>query len=141
MITDAQTRFAQAQAVTAAATTITQNVYDTLVANRNIGRGEPLRLVVSADTDFVGGTDVKFTYEQSPNPDGSGSTVLATSPTTVAANAKAGVPLWDIHIPQNTQRYVFLRVTSTGTFTAGAFSASIVHDSPYPNNAPANTGY
>lgn len=141
MIIDAQTRFAQAQAVTAAGTTISQNVYDTLVAGRNIGRGEPLRLVVSADVDFVGGTDIKFTYEQSPNPDGSGSTVLATSPTTTAANAKGGTPLWDIHIPQNTQRYVFLRATSTGTFTAGAFSAGIVHDSPYPNNAAANTGY
>ncbi len=141
MITDAQTRLASAQAVTAAGTTISQNVYDILSAGRNIGRGEPLRLVVSADASFIGGTDVKFTYEQSPNPDGSGSTVLGTSPTIVAANATIGAPLWDIHVPQNTQRYVFVRVTSTGTFTAGAFSANIVHDSPYPNNAPANTGY
>lgn len=141
MITDAQARLALAQPVTAAGTTISQNIYDLLTAGRNIGRGEPLRLVVTADASFVGGTDVKFTYEQSPNPDGSGSTVLATSPTTVTANAPAGTSFWDIHIPQNTQRYVFLRVTSTGTFTAGSFSAHIVHDSSYPNTAPANTGY
>jgi hypothetical protein len=141
MITDAQTRLALAQPVTAAGTTISQNIYDILSAGRNIGRGEPLRLVVTADASFVGGTSVSFTYEQSPNPDGSGSTVLGTSPTVAAANATAGTALWDIHIPQNTQRYVFLRVTSIGTFTAGTFSAHIVHDSPYPNTAPANTGY
>lgn len=141
MITDAQTRLAQGQTVTAAGATISQNVYDTLIASRNIGRGEPLRLVVTADQTFVGGTNLTFTYEQSPNPDGSGSTVLGTSQTIAAANATAGAVLWDIHVPQNLQRYLFLRVTSTGTFTAGAFSANIVHDSGYANTAAANTGY
>lgn len=141
MITDAQARFALAQPVTAAGTTISQNIYDNLTTGRNIGRGEPLRLVVSADSTFVGGTNIQFTYEQSANPDGSNSDVLATSPLTVTADATAGKAFWDIHIPQNTKRYVFVRVTSTGTFTAGTFSAHIVHDSPYPNAAPANTGY
>lgn len=140
MITDAQTRLAQGQAVTAATTTISQNVYDTTVA-RNLGRGSVLRLVVSADTAFAGGTDLKFTYEESSNPDGSSSNVLATSPTTTQANAAAGVKFWDIRLPDNKLRYVFVRVTSTGTFTAGSFSANIVQTTDAPNIAAANTGY
>lgn len=138
MITDAQARFAQGQTVTAAGTTISQNIYDTIVPH-NIGRGEPLRLVVTADSTFAGGGNLYFTYEQSSNPDGSNSDVLGTSQTFSAPTA--GTVFWDIHIPQNSKRFVFLRVTSTGTYTAGAFSAHIVHASSWQNNAAANTGY
>lgn len=137
-ITDAQTRLAQGQSVTAAGATASQNIYDTLVAGRNIARGEPFRVSVTADVAFVGGTGLTFTYEDSPNPDGSGSTVLATSPTLITPNAGK---LWDIHLVRNTQRYLLVRCTSTGAYTSGSFSANIVHDTDYPMNAPANTGF
>jgi hypothetical protein len=140
MITDAQTRLAQAQAVTGAAV-ISQNIYDLLVSGRNIGRGEPMRLIISVDTAFAGGTSLQATFEQSPNPDGSNSTVIGTSPAVPVANLVAGAKLWDVHVPQNAQRYVFVRFTPTGTFTGGAVSANIVHDTDYSNTAPANTGY
>jgi hypothetical protein len=139
MIIDAQARFFNAQAVTSAA--VISNIYDTLSSNtpaRNIGRGQPLRLVATIDTTFAGGTALTLTYEQSANPDGSSSTVLSTG--AVGATPAAGTKAWDVHVPQNTQRYVFVRATPTGTYTAGALSAELVSDTDGNPYYTANTG-
>lgn len=139
MITDAQTRLFNAQAITNAA--VVSNIYDTGAATpaRNIGRGQPLRLKATVDTTFVGGTGLSITYEQSPNADGSGSTVLGTwNP---GATPAGGTSVVDVHLPQNTQRYVFARVTPTGTYTAGALSANIVSDTDTGSFYAGNTGY
>lgn len=139
MITDAQTRLFNAQAITNAA--VLSNIYDTGPSTpaRNIGRGQPLRLKATVDTTFAGGTGLSLTYEQSDNPDGSSSTVLGTF--ALGATPAGGTSVLDVHVPQNTKRYVFARVTPTGTYTAGALSVNIVSDTDTGSFYAGNTGY
>lgn len=139
-ILDAQTRLSNAQLITTAGTILATNNYDALVAGRNLGRGEPLRLSITIDTTMTGGTSIQPQYIESVNSDMSSPAVLASGPTTVTANALAGTVLWDVHLPQNTKRYVGVQYVVVGTFAAGAVSANIVHDTNYNPYYASNTG-
>ena len=147
MIQDAQLRFSQAQSLIGAAQTIqSTNIVDLGVAGRNIGRGEPMRWPVTVDTTLAGGASVTINYMASPNPDGSSAVQMDTSGvlTTAAINAAqtAGTPVWDRHVPSNAPyRYVFLQYVTAGTFTAGALTAGIVHDTDANPYYAAVTGY
>jgi hypothetical protein len=57
MITDAQTKFSDAQAVTTG-TQVSTNSYDMGVA-RDIGRGRDLRVYANVTTAFTGGTSCR----------------------------------------------------------------------------------
>jgi hypothetical protein len=140
MITDAQTRLLNAAAITAAGTLVS-NSYDTGAGGSpaaNIGRGQPLRLKATAGAAFVGGTGLTLNYVQSDNPDLSTPDILGTK--VAGATPAAGSDLWDIHLPQNTKRYVGVTVVSTGTYTAGNLSVNIVSDTRSDTAYPANTG-
>lgn len=142
MYTDAQLRFSNAQDLSgAAATTVSTNSEDLLSANRNLGRGQPMRGVVTIDTAFAGGTSMQPQYIQSANADLSSPDVLATGPTVVTANLTAGAKVWDFTLPDNTKRYVGFRYVTVGTHTAGKVTAHIVSDTDYNPYLPSVTGY
>jgi hypothetical protein len=144
MITDAQLRPSNAQdlATPAAGTITSTNVIDTLDENNNLGRGSPLRGVVTLDTAMAGGTSLNVLYVQSANPDLSSSDTLAQSGVIVTASLPdvGEAPVWDFAIPDNTKRYVGFKYVTVGDYTTGAISAHLVETAGYQPYLPANTG-
>lgn len=144
MITDAQLRLSDAQDLAgAAATTKSTNSVDLLAANRNLGRGQQMRGVVTVDETFAGGTSVNVQYIQSANSDLSSPDVLAESGVIAEANIPAATdkePLWDFPLPDNTKRYVGFQYVTVGVHTAGMVSSHLVSDTDYNPYLPANTG-
>jgi hypothetical protein len=139
MITDAQARLSSAQALTTG-TVVSTNSYDAGLA-RDIGRGQEIRVKVTVDTTFTGGTSLGVNIIESPNSDLSSPTVLLTGPVTVEASMTAGASLLDVVLPQTSKRYVGLQYVNTGTHTAGAVSAHLVFDTDSRTFFAANTGY
>ena len=78
MYIDAQLRLSGGQALAGTGTVVSTNNVDLLSANRNIGRGQPMRLVVTVDTTLAGGTGLTVEYIQSANADMSAPDVLGT---------------------------------------------------------------
>lgn len=139
MIVDAQLRPSNAQAVAGTGTLVSTNSIDLLSANRNLGRGQPMRLVVTVDTTFTGGTTFTPQMISSPNADLSSPTVLSAGP--AAVNPAAGTKLWDASLPDNVGRYLGFQYVRTGTYTAGNVSAHLVSDTDYTPYLPSVTGY
>ncbi len=139
MYTDAQLRLSNAQAVAGTGTLVSTNTIDLLSTNRNLGRGQPMRLVVTVDTTLAGGTGLSVQYIQSANADLSSPDVLAT--VTAPATPAAGTKIADIVLADNLKRYIGVQYVRTGTYTAGALSAHVVSDSDYQPYIPAVTGY
>ncbi len=139
MITDAQLRLSNAQAVAGTGTLVSTNTIDLLSTNRNLGRGQDMRLVVTVDTTLAGGTGFSIQYIQSANADLSSPDVLATIAAT--ATPAAGTKIADIALADNLKRYIGVQYVRTGTYTAGAVSAHLVSDSDYQPYIPSVTGY
>mgnify|MGYP000153188474 CR=1 FL=1 len=139
MITDAQLRPSNAQAITTG-TQVSTNSIDLISKNANMGRGMQRRFVIKIVTAFVGGTSVQASMVQSNNADLSGGTVLATGPVVAEANATIGTTLLDVVIPDTTAQYIGASYTSVGTHTAGAVFAGEVADTDRQPYLPANTG-
>ena len=140
MIVDAQTRISgPAQAVAGTGTLTGTNALDLLSANRNIGRGQPMRLVVTVDTTFTGGTTFQPQLIASPNADLSAPVILASALS--VTNPAAGTKIWDTALPDNVGRYYGIQYVRTGTYTAGAVSAHLVSDSDFNPYVPSVTGY
>lgn len=140
MITDAQTRFSDNQAVTTGTQNST-NTLDLLAAATNLGVGVDRRVVAQVTTAFAGGTSLKADYVQSDNADLSSPDVLVAGNVIAEASLVAGAKLLDVVAPSNTKRYVGIRYTTVGTHTAGAVFAGIVADTDHNTYPPANTGY
>lgn len=143
MITDAQLRLSNQQdlATPAAGTIKSTNVVDLLAAKRNIGRGQPLRFVVTVDEAFASGTSINTQYVQDDNETLTTPTVLAQTGVVALANIPGkGKVLMDIPLPDNTERYIGAQYVTVGDFTTGKVSAHIVAESDYQPYLPANTG-
>lgn len=143
MITDAQLRLSNRQdlATPAAGTIKSTNVVDLLAAKRNIGRGQPLRFVVTVDEAFASGTSINTQYVQDDNETLTTPTVLAQTGVVALANIPGkGNVLMDIPLPDNTERYIGAQYVTVGDFTTGKVSAHIVAESDYQPYLPANTG-
>lgn len=138
MITDAQTRFSDSQAITTG-TQLSTNSYDAGSA-RDISRGKELRVKVSVTTAFVGGTSLQANIVESANSDLSSASVISTGNVIPIANLGAGATIRDTHIPQTSKRYVGIQYVSVGTFSGGAVFAGIVLDTDSNTYFPANTG-
>ena len=138
MIIDAQTRFSNQQALTTG-TELSTNVYDLGVA-RDVGRGAPLRVVVTVDATFTGGTNVTVNIIESANSDLSSATIIAAGTAIVEASLTAGAKLLDRVLPLTSKRYVGLQYVSTGTHGAGKLSGGIVIDSDSGTQFAGNTG-
>lgn len=143
MITDAQLRLSNQQdlATPAAGTIKSTNVVDLLAAKRNIGRGQPLRFVVTVDEAFASGASINTQYVQDDNETLTTPTVLAQTGVVALANIPGkGKVLMDIPLPDNTERYIGAQYVTVGDFTTGKVSAHIVAESDYQPYLPANTG-
>jgi hypothetical protein len=139
MITDAQTNFSNAQALTTG-TVVSTNAYDMGVA-RDIGRGRDLRVYTNVTTAFTGGTSLQVNIIQSANSDLSSPTVLMSGATIAEASLTAGKVLLDQVLPATSQRYIGLQYVNTGTHTAGAVTAGIVMNTDSGTTFPAVTGF
>jgi len=111
MIIDSQHLFSDAQALTV--TAASTNLID-LGAERKIGVGEPMAVVIACDVALAGTSPTFVATLQSDDNSGfsSAATVIASaSQSSFAAGAKLVIPL-----PQgNTERYVRLNYTLGGT--------------------------
>jgi hypothetical protein len=139
MITDAQAKFSDAQAVTTG-TQVSTNAYDMGIA-RDIGRGRQLRVVANVGTAFTGGTSLQTNVIESANSDLSSPTVIATGAVIAEASLTAGASLVDIALPKTSKRYLGLQFVTVGTHTAGTVNGGIVMDSDSNTTFPANTGF
>lgn len=141
MYTDAQNRPSNNQAVAGTGNLTSTDMVDLLTANRNIGRGVPMRAIATVTTALAGGTSIQAQFIQSANADGSSPDVLSSGPTVALADAVAGAELLDVPIPDTTKRYVGFRYVRTGTFTTGNVSAHLVANTDRPSTEVAmNTG-
>lgn len=141
MIIDAQNRPSSAQSlVGAAATTVSTDSIDLLTANRNIGRGFPMRAQVLVGTAFTGGTAVYAQLITSASSNLASPTVLATGATIADATAVAGYELLDVAIPGTAQRYIGFQYVTTGTHTTGTVNAHIVAETDNQPYITMNTG-
>lgn len=139
MITDAFLQLSSAQAVTASA--VSANAIDLGVA-RDVGPGEDMYVVINVDTTVTaaGAATVNFQVISGSGTSGgvinAGITVLAQTDALAKTELTAGRRPIIIQVPRSQllaqpvgQRYLGLQYTvGTGPLTAGAFTASIVHD-------------
>jgi hypothetical protein len=139
MITDAQTNFSNAQAVTTG-TQLSTNSYDMGVA-RDIGRGRDLRVYASATTAFASGTSLQVNIVESVNSDLSSSSVIYTGAVIAEASLTAGKSLIDQVLPATSKRYIGLQFVTVGTHTAGAVTGGIVMNTDSNTYFPAVTGF
>lgn len=142
MIIDAQNRpTGSSQSLTgAAATTLSTDSIDLQTANRNVGRGFPMRAQVLVATAFTGGTSVSAALVESANSNLSSPTVLAQGAAIADATAVAGYELLDVPVPGTSKRYLGFQFVTVGIHTTGAVTGHIVAETdnmPYPT---MNTG-
>lgn len=141
MITDAQNRPSNNQAITGSGTVVSTDSIDLLTANRNVGRSFPMRMHVAVTTALAGGTSIQAQLIESANSNLSSPTVLASGPTVALANATAGAELLDVNIGGTTKRYLGVQYVQTGVFSgAGAVSAHVVAETDNQPYITMNTG-
>lgn len=141
MITDAQNRPSNSQAITGTGTVVSTDSVNLLTANRNLGRAFPMRAHVNVMTSLAGGTSIQAQLIESANANLSSPTVLASGPVVPLASAVAGAELLDVPFPGTTKQYVGFQYVLVGTFTgAGAVSGHFVAETDNQPYLPANTG-
>ena len=128
MYIDRENLLARDQAVTVSAPTT-----DTIDfgANRDVGIGEPMELVVlcTEDVAAAGAATVQFTLQTDDNEAFASPTVLAETPAISKAALVAGGDLLRIKLPMGVERYLRLAFTvATGPLTAGRFTVFVAHD-------------
>ena len=128
MILDRQLTFSNGQAITAAATIVSTDIYDTGAANININTNRELQLYVAVTEAFVGGTNVTVNLIQSATENMASPTVLVSSGVIATAALTRGAVLLRLALPRNSQRFIGLQFVSTGTYTAGRLTGGIVLD-------------
>lgn len=134
-IMDAQLLFSDAQAVTN--TQVSTNVIDlgplyTDNTDRDIGAGEPLRLVVICDTTVqsAGSSTITISLQTDDAATFPSQATIYTSPAIAKATAVAGTRLIDIAIPKGVEKYLRLNYDiGTADLTAGTFTAFICKNS------------
>ena len=139
MIQDALLRFSVVQVLTTG-TQVSINSYDLGVA-REAGRGDDLRVRVTVNSAFAGGSSLQVNIVE----DSQGSLATATlvqGGTPFAEGAlTVGKVVLDIVPPLTTKRYIGLQYVSIGTHTAGAVDGGIVFDTDSAVTFPAVVGF
>ncbi len=129
MILDHENLFSEDQALTASA--VSTNYID-LGADRDLGNGEPLEILVAVGTTFTSGTSAATLTiaVQSDNDEAFGSpSVVQRSSAIPVADLTAGEQVFKVKIGSPTERYVRLDYTvGTENFTAGQLTAGLVLD-------------
>lgn len=133
-IMDAQNRPSLAQAIAATDTTVlSTNTIDLLTANRNPGRGGPMRMQAHIVTAMAGGTSIQAELITSAAAALTSPTVVATGPVVTTAAGVAGKEILDVPIPDTAQRYMGIRYTLVGAVSAGNVTAGIVAGTNRPS--------
>lgn len=143
MITDAQNRPSNAQAISGAAGTfISTDSIDLLTANRNVGRSYPMRMHVVMTTALVGPDSIRAELIESANSNLSSPTVLAVGATVTTATAVAGKELLDVNIGGTTKRYLGVQYVTVGAgaASAGTVTAHVVAETDNATYPTMNTG-
>ncbi len=136
MYQDKQATYSQDQAVTA--TAVSTNVYDAGVANRGIGDGEALELVVSVTEAAVSGGSSTVTIALQDSADNSSFADVLVSPAIPKASITLGAELFKAKLPTGLRRYTRLNYTvGTADLTAGKFTAFLALDRQANRAMPA----
>lgn len=123
MILDNTNLFSEDQAITADAAST--NVID-LGADRNIGVGTPVPILIQVTEDFDNLTSLTIQVQTS-SAENFGSATTLVSVTVVAADLVAGYKAPIIHLPRGIDRYLRLNYDVTGTAPeAGKITAAVV---------------
>lgn len=126
MILDETVLLSDDQAITATANST--NTID-LGADRDIGKGVPVPLLVQVTEDFDNLTSLTIAVQTDDNDSFSSATTLATTGAIPLASLVAGYQAPLDFVPRGTERYVRLAYTVTGVApTAGKVTAGIVLD-------------
>ena len=128
MIIDRQMLLSNGQAVTAAATSLSTDVYDTGAAGININTNRELQLFVYVTEAFAGGTNVTVNLIQSAAVGMGSPDILVSSGTVVTASLTKGAVLLRLAVPRTSKRYLALQIVSTGTYTAGKITGGFALD-------------
>ncbi len=129
MLMDAELLFSDEQAVTT--TAASTNIVDLLAANRDIGKGEDLELIVSVDEAVTasGAATVVFALQTDDNSGFSSATDLFATAAIGKATLVAGYVPVKIKLPRGIERFLRVNYTvATGPLTAGKFTAAIVRN-------------
>lgn len=119
-ILDRQNTFSYGQVVTATANSTDVIDLGPSSPGRNIGHGEPVRIVVDCRTVFAGGTSLRVQFVESAASNLSSPVTLADSGVIAVASLTAGRVLIDGYVPATTGlRYQGLIFTVVGTMTGG----------------------
>lgn len=145
MITDSLLQLDAANALIRAAATYTSTNTIDLSVNREIGAGEPLKMLYNVDVAFAGGTSVQPQIITSAAANLGTPTVIDAGITILTAALVQGA-LFARYIPEIIspigaaggvgglgsvgQRYFGVQYVSVGVFTVGSISARIVVDAP-----------
>lgn len=127
MILDALLLLSNAQAFSADA--YTTNTVDLLAANRPIGTGEPMAVLITIDVaaDFTTGDETyEFQFVQSVNADLTSHDVLSRGTFTAAQLAAGKRYALDIPVGQPTKRYIGGRFDGSGTTPTVTATIAIV---------------
>lgn len=128
MYLDKQLMFSEAQAVTV--TAASTNVVD-LGADRNVGSGEPLELLVVVDeaAAAAGAATVTIELQTDDNEAFASATTLLSSAAIGKAALTAGSSHFKVQVPEDAERYLRLNYTvATGPLTAGKLTAGLILD-------------
>lgn len=136
MFTDALLQLDAANAsIRAAATYVSTNTID-LSVNRDIGSGEPLKILFNVDVAFTGGTSVQPQIITSASANLSSPTIIDTATAILEAALVLGA-MFVRFMPELIgvsgigtlgQRYLGVQYIGVGTHTLGSISARLVKD-------------
>lgn len=146
MIIDAQCLLSDAQSLSGAATTVSTNVFDTVLATNQILAGEPLAVQVTIDVAAASGSGGTFQFQliQSANPDLSSPDVLSETNTSYLTQTllvkgfKFALPFPPTGF--KTKRYLGIQYVLGGTTPSITLTAEILPQSfiqnevVYPKN-------
>jgi len=140
MMYDRETAFSLDQAVTAAGTVNSTDVYDAGV-DLNINTNRELQVFAEVTEAFAGGTSVNLQLVESDNEDLSAGDVLAESGAIDVADLADDYRFFAQALPRTSKRYLGFQIVSVGTFTAGKFSGGLVRDIQDVAFPTHHTGY
>lgn len=129
MVLDQENLFSNSQAITA--TAVSENVID-LGVDRDIGKGEPIEVLVAVEVAATSGTSaatLTVELQTDDNESFSSPTVLASSEAYPVGDLVVGFQPFKIRVPRGTERYLRLNYTAgTENFTALTLKSGLILD-------------
>lgn len=129
MYLDRELEFSDSQVVTV--TAASTDLIDLQDADRQVGEGEPIYLVIQVDVTATaaGAATVDFQLETDDAVGFPSATILFSTGATAIAGLTAGTTVAVVAVPHNSEQFLRLRyVVATGPLTAGSFSAFLTKD-------------